>query len=88
MDNLNEWAANYMGEAANEVQSSIENEWYTRSFGAAAVVLHKAILDGKNCTLDMHEDSCAIRVGGKKNVGKLEQAPELILRTVKEAYDT
>lgn len=50
---LNRWAAEYIGERDEEIRSSEENEWYTRSFGAAAVVMHKAMIDGKDVKISI-----------------------------------
>lgn len=78
IDELNRWAAEYVGEEADEIDASVASEFYTRSFGAASVILWKAMSEGKDITI----------VVGDKKLTVAAELPEQVIEAIKQLYDT
>jgi hypothetical protein len=60
---LNEWAAEYMGDEAEEVAEAVDAEWYTGFVGAAAVVMSRCAEKFDVSVTIRSRDKITVKVG-------------------------
>lgn len=79
VEKLNEWAARYIGEDDDLIPDAVETEWYTKSPGAAMVVLAKAASEGKKIELEIEDGKVEVCCGEAEESGPLDSLAELII---------
>jgi hypothetical protein len=77
---LNEWAARFIGEDEGLLADVIETEWYTKSPGAAFVVLHKCAAEGKEVEIEIENSGVEVKCGEAVETGKIDELALLMIR--------
>lgn len=76
---LNEWAGRFIGEGDDTIADAVGTEWYTKSPGAAMVVLAKAASEGKAVELEIANGEVEVKCGGFEENGSLDELAKLIV---------
>lgn len=77
---LNEWAARFIGEDDDLVGDAVNTEWYTRSEGAAMVLLMKMAKEGKSVELEIEGGKVEVHCGEAEEAGTIDELALLITR--------
>ena len=77
---LNEWAARHIGEDDDLIPDAVETEWYTKSPGAAMVLLHKCATEGKKIELEIEDGKVEVYCGDALETGTRDEVALLITR--------
>ena len=77
---LNEWAARYMGEDDDLIPDAVDVEWYTKSPGAAFVLLHKCAAEGMEVEIEMEDGGIEVKCGEAVETGKMDELALLMVR--------
>jgi hypothetical protein len=80
---LNEWAARYIGEDDDLIPDAVETEWYTKSPGAAFVLLHKVASAGHKVEVELEGNGIEVKCGNAVETGEM---PELALLMTRACY--
>ena len=77
---LNEWAARFIGEDDDLIGDAVNTEWYTRSEGAAMVLLMTCAKQGKKVELEIEDSKVEVYCGDAQEVGTIDELALLITR--------
>lgn len=76
---LDEWAARHIGEDDDMVPDAVEQGWYTKSPGAAMVLLHKCASDGMKVELEIEDGKVEVSCGEAEETGVLDDLALLVV---------
>lgn len=77
-EKLNEWAARFIGEDDDLIPDAVETEWYTKSPGAAMVLLMKSAEGGKKVELEIEDGKVKVECGEAEETGPVSELALLI----------
>ena len=86
-ENLDEWAAKFLGEEGEDVSDAVAAQWYTSSPGAAFVVLNKAAAEGKNVKIEISGDKAEVYCGNAEVEGSATNLAELIVQACYDCHN-
>ena len=86
-EELDQWAAKFMGEDEDTIGDAVASQWYTTSPGAAFVVLNKAAAEGHRVELEMEGGEVSIECGEAEVEGDAENLAELIVQACYDCYN-
>lgn len=75
---LNKWAAAHIGEDDQDITDAVEMEWYTKSPGAALVLLYQCASEGKKVELEINDGKVEVYCGTAEETGALEDLALLV----------
>jgi len=86
IEQLNRWAADFIGEDDEGTEEAIDSQWYTSDPGPAMVVLAKTADHGFSVELSIKDSKVEIEVGGTEVEGTFTELPRLIVEACYGAH--